>query len=60
MLSTAWSTGGRWLPGQLLSTLAEGGSGTVPYGRAGLLLALYGVLAVTVSASLFIRRDVAT
>jgi ABC-2 type transport system permease protein len=59
VLSTAWSTSGRWLPGQLLSALADGGSATVPYARAVLLLALYGLVAVTVGASMFARRDVA-
>jgi ABC-2 type transport system permease protein len=60
LVSAAWDSGVRWLPGQLLETLAEGGAATVTYGRAALLLASYGVLAVVASTTLFTRRDVAT
>jgi ABC-2 type transport system permease protein len=58
VLSTAWSTSARWLPGQLLGTLADGGTATVPYGRAALLLAVFGVAAAAAGTTLFVRRDV--
>jgi hypothetical protein len=45
LVSAAWDSGVRWLPGQLLETLAEGGAAMVTYGRATLLLASDGVLA---------------
>jgi ABC-2 type transport system permease protein len=60
LLTTAWSDGARWLPGQLLDTLAQGGTTAVTYGSAGLLLALYGVVAMVAGTTLFTRRDVAT
>ena len=60
LLTTAWSDGARWLPGQLLDTLAQGGTAAVTYGSAGLLLALYGVVAMVAGTTLFARRDVAT
>jgi ABC-2 type transport system permease protein len=60
LVTSAWKTGQRWLPGQLLGTLAQGGAATVTYGRAGLLLAVYGVVAVAAGTALFARRDVAT
>jgi ABC-2 type transport system permease protein len=60
LVSAAWDSGARWLPGQLLETLAEGGAATVTYGRAALLLAVYGVLAVVAGTTLFTRRDVTT
>jgi ABC-2 type transport system permease protein len=60
LLTTAWSDGARWLPGQLLDALAQGGTAAVTYGSAGLLLALYGVVAMVAGTTLFARRDVAT
>jgi ABC-2 type transport system permease protein len=60
LVTSAWDSGARWLPGQLLGTLAAGGAATVTYGRAGLLLAIYGALAVAAATTLFARRDVAT
>jgi ABC-2 type transport system permease protein len=60
LVTAAWSDGARWLPGQLLDTLAQGGTAAVTYGRAGLLLALYAVVAVVAGTTLFTRRDVAT
>jgi ABC-2 type transport system permease protein len=50
----------RWLPGQLLDTLAAGGNATASYHAAALTLAAYGALAAAVSAALFARRDVVT
>jgi ABC-2 type transport system permease protein len=50
----------RWLPGQLLDTLAAGGNATASYTAATLTLLAYGALAATLAAVLFTRRDVAT
>jgi ABC-2 type transport system permease protein len=50
----------RYLPGQLLGVLADGGSHSIPYATAALTLALYGAVAVAGAAVLFWRRDVAT
>jgi ABC-2 type transport system permease protein len=60
LVTAAWSDGARWLPGQLLDTLAQGGTAAVTYGWAGLLLALYTIVAVVAGTTLFTRRDVAT
>jgi ABC-2 type transport system permease protein len=60
LVTAAWADGARWLPGQLLDTLAQGGTTAVTYGSAGLLLALYGVVAMVAGTTLFARRDVAT
>jgi ABC-2 type transport system permease protein len=60
LVTAAWSDGARWLPGQLLDALAQGGTTAVTYGSAGLVLALYGVLATVAGTTLFARRDVAT
>jgi ABC-2 type transport system permease protein len=60
LVTAAWSDGARWLPGQLLGALAEGGTTAVTYGWAGLLVALYAVVAVIAGTTLFARRDVAT
>jgi ABC-2 type transport system permease protein len=60
LVTAAWADGARWLPGQLLDALAQGGTAAVTYGSAGLLLALYGVVAMVAGTTLFARRDVAT
>lgn len=60
LVGSAWDDSARWLPGQLLQTLAEGGAATVTYTRAALLQGSYGALAVAVATTLFARRDVAT
>jgi len=60
LVTGAWDAGARWLPGQLMGTLAAGGAATVTYERAALLLAIYGVIAVVAATTLFARRDVAT
>jgi ABC-2 type transport system permease protein len=60
LVTAAWSDGARWLPGQLLNTLAQGGTAAVTYGWAGLLLALYALVAMVAGTTLFTRRDVAT
>jgi ABC-2 type transport system permease protein len=60
LVTAAWADGARWLPGQLLDALAQGGTTAVTYGSAGLLLALYAVVAMVAGTALFTRRDVAT
>ena len=74
LVTSAWDAGVRWLPGQLLGTLASGGAATATYGRAALLLAIYAAFAVAAgialvvylavvviaATTLFARRDVAT
>ena len=50
----------RWLPGQLLDTLAAGGNATATYAGAALTLLLYGAVAIAVAAVVFTRRDVVT
>jgi ABC-2 type transport system permease protein len=48
----------RWLPGQLLDALADGGTETVGYGHAVGILALYVTATAIACALLFKRRDV--
>jgi ABC-2 type transport system permease protein len=58
LLSGAVDGAERWLPGQLLDALAEGGTETVGYGHAAGILALYLTATAIASALLFKRRDV--
>lgn len=59
LMSRVWTPAGQWLPGQLLDALAAGGDGaTVSYSAAGLRLAGYCLMAVTLAGVLFQRRDV--
>ncbi|MDP9210131.1 MAG: ABC transporter permease [Actinomycetota bacterium] len=60
LVTAAWADGARWLPGQLLDALAQGGTATAGYGWAGLLLAIYAIVAAVASTTMFARRDVAT
>jgi ABC-2 type transport system permease protein len=48
----------RWLPGQLLSALARGGTSSVALGTAGVTLAGYVVVAALATSTAFVRRDV--
>jgi ABC-type transport system involved in multi-copper enzyme maturation permease subunit len=48
----------RWLPGQLLDSLARGGNSTATAATAAWTLALYLAAACTLAAVLFVRRDV--
>lgn len=48
----------RWLPGQLLSAVASGGTDDVTLGRALVTLTVYLVIALTASTTWFVRRDV--
>jgi len=58
LLSAAWRSGNRWLPGQLLQALASGGGDGVSYERATILLALYSLASLAIMFGLFLRRDV--
>ncbi len=53
-----WSNGDRWLPGQLLSAVAHGGTSSTSYARALLLVAIYGVLTAAGTLVLFRRREI--
>jgi len=48
----------RWLPGQLLSAISEGGTGTVTFSHALGTATLYTVLAAALATLLFSKRDV--
>jgi ABC-2 type transport system permease protein len=58
ILSTTVNGIDRFLPGQLLQVLADGGDHAISYGAAGFTLLLYGALAAVVAGVLFTRRDV--
>jgi ABC-2 type transport system permease protein len=47
-----------WLPGQLLSFIAEGGTPSVGFSRSLILSIVYLVLAVTTAMVVFVRKDV--
>jgi ABC-2 type transport system permease protein len=49
---------GRWLPGQLLVAVGQGGNSTTSFGRALLLSGLYLLVVIAVSVAAFVRRDV--
>jgi ABC-2 type transport system permease protein len=58
LLAAAWGGADRWLPGQLLEALAEGGNGSVSFARAALLLCAYTSVALVAATASFVRRDV--
>ena len=58
IINAAWSSGENWLPGQLLTVLAQGGKSAVSYDHAGLWLVIYGMVLVAGTATLFARRDI--
>lgn len=58
LLTSVWSVGAEWLPGQLLESLAEGGAADVSLTRAAMLLAIYAVGALALAAIVFQRRDI--
>jgi ABC-2 type transport system permease protein len=60
LLTSVWSTGQYWLPGQLLENLASGGSSTVTIARTLVTLAAYWIVVAVGVATLFSRRDVAS
>jgi hypothetical protein len=55
----AWSDGAKWLPGQLLSAIAQGGTSLIPYGNAVALIGVGIVTALLAAGTLFRQRDVA-
>jgi ABC-2 type transport system permease protein len=57
IITAIWSNGSRWLPGQLLSALAHGGTSSTSYSRALLLLVLYAAIVAAGTLLLFQRRD---
>jgi ABC-2 type transport system permease protein len=58
VVGVIWSNGDRWLPGQLLSALAHGGTTDASYSHALVTLTVYAVLAAAGTLFLFARRDV--
>lgn len=58
ILSGAISSADRWLPGQLLGTLAEGGGSDVSFTQVLLVLGLYTAALALVCARCFQARDV--
>jgi ABC-type transport system involved in multi-copper enzyme maturation permease subunit len=48
----------RWLPGELLGTVAQGGNATTPYLAAMVTLAIYLGGALAIAFAVFVRRDV--
>jgi hypothetical protein len=57
VVGAIWSNGDRWLPGQLLSAVAHGGTSSTSYSRALALVALYAVVVAVGTLILFRRRD---
>jgi len=49
----------RWMPGNQLSTIAQGGSSTVSYSHALTVGSIYVLVGAVIAAVLFTRRDVA-
>ena len=59
LLNATISGSNRWLPGQLIDAIARGGTSTVSYTSALLLVGAYLVVALGVAGTLFRKRDVA-
>ena len=57
VVGVIWSNGDRWLPGQLLSALAHGGTSDASYGHVLVTLAVYVTVIATATLVLFRRRD---
>jgi len=57
IINRLWNSGERWLPGQLLSALAHGGTGTTSYAHALITLSIYAAIAATGTLVLFQWRD---
>jgi len=57
LASTVTSTAG-YLPGQLLSAVAQGGTSTIGYAHSLVGTLFYGAIAAGVGITLFVRRDV--
>lgn len=60
IIAAAWSDGARWLPGRLLDAIANGGSDSASFARAGVLLLVYGAAVLVGTGLVFRRRDVLT
>jgi hypothetical protein len=58
ILTNAVPETARWLPGQLLEAIAQGGTTTAPFGAALLTVSGYLVGLVAIMMLVFIRRDV--
>jgi ABC-2 type transport system permease protein len=58
LLSAAWDEGARWLPGQLLQAIAEGGTSGVSLSRALVVFAIYAAIGLTAAGVELQRRDV--
>lgn len=58
IINALWSNGDRWLPGQLLSALAHGGTGSASYAHALATLCVYALIVSVATLVLFQRRDV--
>jgi len=48
----------RWLPAQLLESIAQGGSNTATFGAALTTVSAYLLVAVVIAMLVFVRRDV--
>jgi len=59
LLTAAWSDAKQWLPGQLISAVARGGTSTVSYTSALVLVGIYACVSLAAASALFQRRDVA-
>lgn len=57
VINTLWGSGEKWLPAQLLSALAHGGTSSTSYGHALVTLTVYCVLLATGTLLLFQLRD---
>jgi ABC-2 type transport system permease protein len=57
IINRLWSSGDRWLPGQLLSALAHGGTGRASYSRALVTLSIYAAIVGIGTLVIFQRRD---
>lgn len=59
LVARIYAPAAEWMPGQLLGSIAAGGSGyDLAYGDAGLRLAGFGAVALVISLLVFRRRDV--
>jgi ABC-2 type transport system permease protein len=58
IINAIWSNGDRWLPGQLLSALAHGGTSSASYSHALVTLTIYAVVVGAGTLLLFRVRDV--
>jgi ABC-type transport system involved in multi-copper enzyme maturation permease subunit len=57
IVGAIWSNGDRWLPGQLLSAVAHGGTSDSSYHHSLITLAVYMVLIAAATLAVFKRRD---